>query len=201
MGDTLDRALDADAPAMIEFAQHGSRKLAKPVDTAWRCNFPLVWPPATDDGLGVLALNSNAETHFSFTNALGLIQHDQAAALSAVMDQYPRAAWIVALHHHIVEHPKLGDALSTRIGTTLVNGNWFTRQLLADANHVIVMHGHRHIDWMGECGGLLILSAPSAMMHEGPGAPYFYIHTVGIDASGHIGLAEPEQVELSPRRG
>ena len=33
--------------------------------------FPMVKPPNTEDGLGIIILNSNAETHFSFTNALG----------------------------------------------------------------------------------------------------------------------------------
>ena len=34
-------------------------------------------PPAAPDGLGVIVLNSNAETHFSFTNALGLVSAEQ----------------------------------------------------------------------------------------------------------------------------
>ena len=37
----------------------------------------------TEDGLGVAVLNSNAETHFSFTNALGLISAEQARRLAA----------------------------------------------------------------------------------------------------------------------
>ena len=54
------------------------------------------------------------------------------------------------------------------------------------------MHGHRHIDWMGECGDLLILSASSSMMPAAKGRDdvYFYVHTVGVDASGRIGLAD-----------
>jgi hypothetical protein len=36
-----------------------------------------ILPPAQDDGLGVVILNSNAEMHFSFTNALGLVSVEQ----------------------------------------------------------------------------------------------------------------------------
>ena len=33
----------------------------------------MILPPIQADGLGVAILNSNAETHFSFTNALGMV--------------------------------------------------------------------------------------------------------------------------------
>jgi len=32
------------------------------------------------------------------------------------------------------------------------------------ASRVVVMHGHRHIDWIGSCGRLKIISAPSPVM-------------------------------------
>jgi hypothetical protein len=25
---------------------------------------------------------------------------------------------------------------------------------------------------------------------------YFYVHTIGVDASGHIGLAEPQRIDV-----
>ena len=40
-------------------------------------SFPMIVPPAEPDGLGILILNSNAEAHFSFTNALGVVSADQ----------------------------------------------------------------------------------------------------------------------------
>ena len=40
-----------------------------------------------DDGLGILLLDSNADTHFSFTNALGLITTDQVRALESACAQ------------------------------------------------------------------------------------------------------------------
>jgi 3',5'-cyclic AMP phosphodiesterase CpdA len=197
VGDTLDDALAPYAGAVREFADDGTRRLARRTDDAWNITFPIVRPPATDDGLGIIALNSNAETHFSFTNALGLLPREEVQALDAAMEQYPRAAWIIALHHHIVEHPALGHALAERIGTTLINGNWFTRHLLGVGGRALVMHGHRHIDWMGECGDLLILSASSSTMAaKGHDDVYFYVHTVGVDATGRIGLATPERVDV-----
>ncbi len=202
IGATIERALLGSVQAIIDFADRGSRRLAKRTDDAWTASFPMVLPPPRDDGLGVIALNSNAETHFSFTNALGLVPLEQAQAMEAAIAEYPRAIWIVALHHHIVEHPKLGNALAKRIGTTLINGNWFTRQLRHTAHRVIVMHGHRHIDWMGRCGDLAILSAPSAVMAaEDSDDVYFYVHTIGVDAAGRIGIAEPERVDVSPAVG
>jgi 3',5'-cyclic AMP phosphodiesterase CpdA len=197
VGETLDDALAPYADDLRAFTDAGSRRRAKSTDAAWELVFPMVLPPASEDGLGIVALNSNAETHFSFTNALGLIPLAEVQALDMVMKEYPRAAWIIALHHHIVEHPELGHALAERIGTTLINGNWFTRHLLGVGKRALVMHGHRHIDWMGECGDLLILSASSSTMAaKGRDDVYFYVHTVGVDASGRIGLAEPQRIEV-----
>ena len=197
LGDTVDEMLAPSAQDMIAFADRGSRRLAKRTNDAWTSLFPMVRPPEREDGLGIVALNSNAETHFSFTNALGFMPIEQAHALDAAMAAYPRACWIVALHHHIVEHPKLGHALAERIGTTLINGNWFTRHLQRVADRAVVMHGHRHIDWMGQCGKLLIVSAPSPVMAAADSSDlYFYLHTVGVDAAGCVGLADPERVEI-----
>ncbi len=197
MGESLDRALAPQAKDIAGFADSGSRRLGKVSGEAWSAAFPMVRPPERDDGLGVIVLNSNAETHFSFTNALGLVAAEEAHALDVAMRAFPRACWIVALHHHIVEHPKLGHSIAERIGTTLINGNWFARRLQRVGARTVVMHGHRHIDWMGQCGDVLILSAPSAVMPSSEnGATYFYVHTVGADSSGRIGLGVPERVDV-----
>jgi len=197
MRDTVDDTFAPHAEEVRAFAYTGSRRLAKATSVVWDSAFPMILPPARDDGLGIIALNSNAETHFSFTNALGLVPAEKVYAIEAAMEQFPKACWIIALHHHIVEHPKLGHALAERVGTTLINGNWFTRKLLRFSDRAVVMHGHRHIDWMGACGDLLILSAPSAVMPaKGTTDLYFYVHTIGIDAAGHIGLAEPMRLEI-----
>lgn len=201
IGDTLDDVLVPHAGAIRAFADRGSRPLAKAMNAVWHETFPMVLPPPTADGLGIIGLNSNSETHFSFTNALGVVDAHQARAINAVMREYPRAVWIIALHHHIVEHDSLGHKLGNRIGTTLINGTWFTRRLQHQAGRAIVMHGHRHIDWIGACGELLIVSAPSAVMPARDHADvYFYIHTIGVDPAGHIGLGEPERIWTHPGR-
>jgi hypothetical protein len=57
------------------------------------------------------------------------------------------------------------------------------------------MHGHRHIDWIGKCAGLSIVSAPSPVMEATDDADtYFYIHTLAAQDGGRIGLLTPERV-------
>ncbi|MBV9532766.1 MAG: metallophosphoesterase, partial [Bradyrhizobium sp.] len=149
------------------------------------------------DGLGVAILNSNAETHFSFTNALGFISVEQERRLVACIGKFPKARWIIALHHHLLEYP-MPVAFSERVGTALVNGSWFLRRLRPFAARIVVMHGHRHIDWIGTCGSLKIISAPSPVMGGTDDAPTnFHIHTLVADAEGRICLLAPERVEIA----
>jgi len=143
-------------------------------------------------------LNSNADTCFSFTNALGMISDEQICGVEIAKAQYPRACWIIALHHHLVEYPRAAKALSERIGTALINGNWFVRRLRHQADKVVVMHGHRHIDWIGECAGLRIISAPSPVMEiaDEP-TPCFYIHSLSAGSDGSIQLHPPERIVVN----
>ena len=104
-------------------------RLSNQLARLWDELFPLILPPAEDDGLGVAILNSNADTNFSFTNALGMIPVGQARKLTAAFDRYPKARWIVGLHHHLIEYPMPVAKFSERIGTALVNGSWFQRVL------------------------------------------------------------------------
>ena len=129
IGGTLSEAIEPRRREIEAFADKGSIRLSLPLADLWANIFPMILPPVTDDGLGVIILNSNAETHFSFSNALGLISTEQTKAIDAVTTQFPLAQWIVALHHHLVEYPKPAKALSKRVGTALVNGTWFVRHL------------------------------------------------------------------------
>src|SRR4029078_1183890 len=140
-------------------------------------------------GLGIILLNSNSDSHFSFTNALGMVSVAQVRAHGAVLAQPPEACWLIGLHHHPVEYPRAAKVLSERVGTTLVNGNWFLRRLAPMAKRAVLMHGHRHIDWIGECGGLVIVSAPSPVMEaKNDAGTYFYIHTLQIGADNGLRL-------------
>ncbi len=110
---------------------------------------------------------------------------NRLAAFRTATVQYPRACWIVALHHHVIEYPQPAKALSERIGTALINGTWFVRRLQHLAHHAVIMHGHRHVDWIGECGGLQIVSAPSPVMAATDYLEtYFYVHTLAIGRMG-----------------
>ena len=107
----------------------------------------------------------------------------------------------MALHHHVVEYPKAASA-SQRIRTALINGNWFVRRLQSLAGRIVLMHGHRHIDWMGECAGLPILSAPSPIMEITDDlASYFYIHTLAVGPDSRLRLLSPQQVVIDGQRG
>jgi hypothetical protein len=85
--------------------------------------------------------------------------------------------------------------LSERIGTALINGNWVLRQLKPLAGCAIFMHGHRHIDWMGECAGFPIISAPSPVMGVTDEVDTaFYIHTLAIVGDAGLRLLKPERI-------
>jgi predicted MPP superfamily phosphohydrolase len=194
---TLEEALQTHIDQVRDFADKGTTRLAWKLAKIWPDAFPMVLLPKTPDDLGVILLDSNAQTHFSFTNALGLVSWEQTSILEKMVTRFPEAKWIVALHHHAVEYPKPAKALSERIGTALVNGTWFVRRMQRLADRVIIMHGHRHIDWIGRCGDLTVVSAPSPVMDvTDDKATYFYIHHLGAGPDGRFGLFAPERIVL-----
>ena len=197
---SLSEALTPHRAAITKFAEDGEPRLPKTLNELWAAAFPMVLPPDRDDGLGIILLNSNADTHFSFTNALGMISVEQVRGIEIAAAQYPQACWILALHHHVIEYPKVAKVLSERIGTALVNGNWFARRFQALGGRAVLMHGHRHTDWIGKCGGLFIVSGPSPVMEATDDAnTYFYIHTLATQTNGQFGLLAPERVVVAGR--
>jgi hypothetical protein len=200
VGLTLSDAIKPFRAQIAEFADAGPLLLSMRLADLWAKIFPLVLPPETDDGLGIMLLNSNAETHFSFTNALGLISAEQVRGIELVLAQYPRARWLIAFHHHPIEYPRPAKAISERIGTALINGSWFIRRLRRWSGHLILMHGHRHIDWIGECGGLVIISAPSPVMGATDDLPtYFYIQSFTDGPRGRLSMLAPERITIRGR--
>ncbi len=90
------------------------------------------------------------------------------------------------------------SVFSERIGTALINGSWFVRSLKPIAARTVVMHGHRHIDWIGSCGELKIVSTPSPMMGaKNDASTYFHIHTLALRAEGQLCLLPPERIEIA----
>jgi hypothetical protein len=101
-----------------------------------------------------------------------------------------------------MEYPMPVKAFSERIGTALINGSWFVRGLEAFAHRIVVMHGHRHIDWIGTCGAMKIISAPSPVMGATDDtATDFYIHTLAAGPDGRLCLLAPERVEIAGETG
>ena len=197
LGESLSDAMKPYLAGMASFTDAGRPYIFKALKELWTKVFPMVLPPDRNNGLGVILLNSNADTHFSFTNALGMISTEQVRGIEIAIAQYPRACWVIALHHHVVEYPRTVKALSDRIGTALINGNWFVRRLHPLANRAVVMHGHRHIDWIGECGGLLIVSAPSPVMEATNDLrTYFYIQSLATGADGRLRLLRPQRINV-----
>ena len=201
---SLSEALEPHRAEMARFAEVGKPRLSRTLNELWASVFPMVLPPDRDDGLGVILLDSNADTHFSFTNALGMISVEQVRGIEIAAAQYPQAYWIIALHHHVIEYPKVTKVLSERIGTALVNGNWFVRRLQALGGRAVLMHGHRHTDWIGKCAALSIVSAPSPVMEATDDEDtYFYIHTLAAQNGGRFGLLAPERIVVDgqPKAG
>jgi 3',5'-cyclic AMP phosphodiesterase CpdA len=195
---TLAEALAPHRKRIADFADSGSLRLSAGLGRLWDDQFPMILPPTRMDGLGVAILNSNAEAHFSFTNALGIVSVEQTRRLAAAIDRFPSAHWIVALHHHLIEYPMSVATFSERVGTALINGSWFVRKLRSFAARTIVMHGHRHIDWIGACGKLKIVSAPSPVMGAmNEASTYFHVHTLTPGPGGQLCLLPPERVEVA----
>lgn len=194
---TLHEALAPHQAQIAAFAEHGGVRRAAALRRIFDAQFPMIVPPDREHGIGVAILDSNAAAHFSFTNALGFISFEQARRFEAAISRFPEAAWIIALHHHLVEYPMPVKTFSERVGTALINGSWFVRSVQGFADRAIVMHGHRHIDWIGACGALKIVSAPSPVMSAGENAGYFYIHRLMRGPSGGLCLVRPERVEIA----
>ena len=195
---TINERLAPYRRKIAAFAERGGLRRAAGLVGLFDDQFPMLLPPVQEDGLGVLILNSNADTHFSFTNALGLVSVEQTRRLAAALGKFPRARWIVALHHHLIEYPMPVTTFSERIGTALVNGSWFVRALKPFAERAVVMHGHRHIDWIGACGALKIISAPSPVMGAADAAStHFLIHTLAAAPGGRLCLLPPEKIEIT----
>ncbi|RBP11985.1 calcineurin-like phosphoesterase family protein [Roseiarcus fermentans] len=197
----LAEALDPSRAAIEAFADRSGFALSRRLQRLWNDAFPLILPPEGETGLGVAILDSNADTHFSFTNALGMIPADQARRLTAAFDAHPHAGWIVALHHHVTEYPRPVKAFSERIATSLINGAWFLRQLVPYAARLVVMHGHRHVDWTGACGALTVVSAPSPVMGPEGRGTHFYVQALTVGAGGRVSLLAPQRVEIEGDSG
>jgi 3',5'-cyclic AMP phosphodiesterase CpdA len=178
----VDRETGALGPVLQDFLRQGNRmqllrSLAErgsvrgrlELEKAWDAIFPLVEPPQTgpgaeNRGYGIILLDSNARTHLSLTNAIGFVSPAQLRGLKSVLQNSAGSAWMIALHHQVVEYPVASIRLSDRIGLALVNAGDLLSLLRPYASQVLILHGHRHRDWIGICDKIVLCSAPSAAL-------------------------------------
>ncbi len=208
----VDRASGVLGPSLQDYLREGERAerlraLAKrgtvrgrrEMSKVWEAIFPLVEPPPGDDGYGLILLNSNARSHFSLTNAIGVVNPSQLNALKSVLRDSPCSAWMILLHHQVVEYPVASISLTDRIGLALVNAPDVLAAIAPHASRCLVLHGHRHRDWIGTCQDVVLCSAPSVTMgsQEGQYRGSFHIHEFAIGAGGGIRLTATERVKVS----
>ena len=209
----VDRASGALGPSLQDYLREGGRaerlralaqcgavRGRREMSKVWDAIFPLVEPPAVDDGYGLILLNSNARSHFSLTNAIGVVNPSQLNALKSVLRSWPNSAWMILLHHQVVEYPVASISLTDRIGLALVNAPDVLAAIAPHASRCLVLHGHRHRDWIGTCQDVVLCSAPSVTMGsqgEGTYRGSFHVHEFAIGAGGGIRLTAAERVNVS----
>jgi 3',5'-cyclic AMP phosphodiesterase CpdA len=184
---------------LAELARCGSARGRREVTEIWETIFPLVEPPG-DHTPGLILLNSNARSHFSLTNAIGIIDRSQLRALRSIFRSSPAHAWLILLHHQVVEYPLTSIGLRDRIGLALVNAPDVLAAIAPHAHRTLVLHGHRHRDWIGICGGVVLCSAPSTALGSYGGEMYqgsFHIHEIDTGVGGSVRLIDTERVKVT----
>lgn len=190
---------DGRAGLLRELAEHGTNAGRREMMKVWERIFPLVEAPTGSDPYGLILLDSNARSHFALTNAIGVVSPSQLKALRAVLRGSPSSAWIILLHHQVVEYPVASISLTDRIGLALVNAPDVLKAIAPHASRCLVLHGHRHRAWIGVSRGVVLCSAPSTTMGSEDvdrcrGS--FYIHKIAVGAGGSIRLMTPERVSV-----
>ena len=187
-------------------AEKGTLRGRREVAKAWDTIFPLVEPAPQDDEYGLILLDSNARSHFSLTNAIGFVSPSQLKALRAVLGSSQHRAWIILLHHQVIEYPVPSIPLRDRIGLALVNAPDVLAAIAPHASHVLILHGHRHWDWIGTCGDVVLCSGPSVAMQsvgvEGSRGTWrgFHIHELNRGVTGTVQLTATQRVKISASR-
>jgi 3',5'-cyclic AMP phosphodiesterase CpdA len=181
---------------MRELADRGTMRSRRAMTRVWEAIFPLVEPSQAGAVYGLILLNSNARSHFSLTNAIGVVGPSQLRALRRLL-RNSNNPWLVLLHHQVVEYPVTSVSLRERIGLALINAPDLVAVLAPHAGRVIVLHGHRHRDWVGVCGDIVLCSAPSASLGGDRADGYrgsFRVHQFAALIDGDIRLTGTERV-------
>jgi hypothetical protein len=203
VGPTLhDYLRQGERPARLrELAEHGSWAGRSEIRAVWEEMFPLIAPPRDAGGCGVILLETNARRYFSLTNAVGVVSRSQLAGLQRILRSAPRQGWLILLHHHVVEYPIPSIDLTERIGVALINAPDVLRVIASCQSPVIVLHGHRHRDWIGTRGNVVVCSAPSVELGAKDAgtlrAGRLHIHELTRLDDGGVTLARCERVNVA----
>jgi hypothetical protein len=117
----------------------------------------------------------------------------------SLLRRNPERAWIILLHHQVVEYPVASISLRDRIGLALVNAPALLAAIAPHAPRIIVLHGHRHRDWIGTCRNVVLASAPSVTMGSETEkyVGSFHVDELSLGAAGNIRLNSTRRVKVS----
>lgn len=193
LGPTLHEYLNTGArPELIrELADRGTRRGRREMKRVWDAIFPLVVPPPDEGGCGLMLLDSNARRHLSLTNAMGIIGRPQLRAMRSVLRSTRNRSWLVVLHHHVLEYPLPSIGLTERIGLSLANASELLDIISAHPEHVLILHGHRHRDWIGTNDQLTLCSGPSVTLGSynlDRTHGYFHVYEIECGPGGKMRL-------------
>jgi 3',5'-cyclic AMP phosphodiesterase CpdA len=203
-----DYLREGDRPERLrDLAEHGSWRGRWEIAKVWDDIFPLVVPPSdgrsaddADRGCGAILLDSNARSHFSATNAIGVIGRPQLKKMRAVLKAFGTCGWIIVLHHHVVEYPDGSVKLGDRIALSLMDAPDVLSAISRHASHVVMFHGHRHHDWIGTSSDLVLCSAPSVSLGSVGADLYrgsFHLDELAVTGHGDVRLTSSKRVCVS----
>ena len=193
-----DYLRDGERPKLFrELAEYGTLRGRLEIEKVWNELFPLVEPAMEEQGYGLILLDSNAPSNVSLTNAIGVVSPLQLRALRSVLNGSPQSAWLILLHHQVVEYPVLGISLSDRIGLALMNAADLLAVITPHAARTVILHGHRHVDWIGITGQTVLCSAPSVTLGMEQYRGRFTIHEFTVSGEGKIQITANQRVKVS----
>jgi hypothetical protein len=90
-----------------------------------------------------------------------------------------------------------GVSLRDRIGLALMNAPDLLAAITPHAGRTVILHGHRHIDWVGITGETVLYSAPSVTLGMEEYRGRFSIHEFSVSPTGRIQITANDRVKAS----